>query len=292
MEVLSNVVVLSILAGTMIFLGLPVARLESVTPSRKAFLNALSGGILLFLIIDLLGHARELPWEVTTTDTAEPQSWSLVLLLITLFVGGLGVGYLLLTYLQRRWERGSAGFGPGTMAHRTRDHLLNVQARHASIFIAIAIGLYNFAQGLGIGQAGRFTVPTAVGSPEGVLLLLVGFALHNATKGLAVASPLIGQRPDWNHLLAVGVVAGAPTVVGTVVGATFWNPYVFVGVLTVAAGAMIFAIRRLWNVGERLDLRKPILWGVPAGFITAVITMIALEISHYSLPELMSTYWL
>lgn len=290
MEVLSNVVALSILAGTMIFLGLPLARLENVTPSRKAFLNALSIGILLYLTLDLLGHARELPWEVITAATAEPPS--LALLLIVLFLGGIGAGFTFLMYLQRRWNRKSPALDSGILARTTRDRIVNVQARHASILIAAAIGLYNFAQGLGIGQAGRFTIPTAVGSPDDVLLLLIGFALHNAAKGVAMASPLVGQRPDWKQLLTVGVVAGAPTVVGTVIGATFWNPYVFVGVLTVAAGAVMFAMRILWTLSYQPVLRKPILWGVPAGFVTAVITMIALEISHYSLPELMSTYWL
>src|SRR2546427_9884039 len=45
------------IAGLTIFLGLPMALLQSVSPRKKGFLNALSMGILVFLISDVLANA-------------------------------------------------------------------------------------------------------------------------------------------------------------------------------------------------------------------------------------------
>ena len=42
------------IAGFTIFLGLPVAALQHLSPKKKGFLNAFAIGILVFLIIDVL----------------------------------------------------------------------------------------------------------------------------------------------------------------------------------------------------------------------------------------------
>src|SRR5438093_10492996 len=47
------------LAGFTIFLGLPVARLKGLSTGVKGFLNAISIGILLFLLVEVLPVARE-----------------------------------------------------------------------------------------------------------------------------------------------------------------------------------------------------------------------------------------
>ena len=50
---------LGLLAGGTIFLGLPVARLRDVTTRTKAFLNAVSTGVLIFLLVEITGHLLE-----------------------------------------------------------------------------------------------------------------------------------------------------------------------------------------------------------------------------------------
>lgn len=289
MELLGNRVFLSTLAGAMVFLGLPLARLRSPRPSVTAFLYALSTGILLFLFLDLMGHARELPWEVLTTASGE-YSREFALLLVIVSIAGLGVGLLILRFLKRRWGRSSAGIHPEGGADLDSGWLTKEQVLRIGTLIAVSIGLYNFAQGLSIGEAGRFTIPTAIGSGQGELLLLVGFALHNAIKGVAIAGPLAGHQTPANHLLILGVVGGGPTVLGMLIGASFWAPIVFVGVLTIGAGATLFVIFDTLTLERRLGSWKRITAGLLAGFIVATITTIALEMSHYSLPELMSTY--
>ena len=52
-----QLLLLGAIAGFTIFLGLPVARLQHLSPKKKGFLNAIAIGILVFLIIDVFSHA-------------------------------------------------------------------------------------------------------------------------------------------------------------------------------------------------------------------------------------------
>jgi len=58
----AQLLLLGAIAGFTIFLGLPLAILQNVSPRKKGFLNALSIGILLFLVIDVFSHA----WNTAT----------------------------------------------------------------------------------------------------------------------------------------------------------------------------------------------------------------------------------
>jgi zinc transporter ZupT len=83
--------------------------------------------------------------------------------------------------------------------------------------IAISIGLHNLGEGLAIGSA------YAVGALAVGAALVVGFALHNTTEGLAIVAPLTDQRPPIRSLIGLGAVAGAPAILGVVIGAAVDN---------------------------------------------------------------------
>src|SRR2546426_345789 len=53
----ARTVVLGAIAGSTIFLGLPIGRLRNPRPRLKALLNAVSAGILVFLLFDILKEA-------------------------------------------------------------------------------------------------------------------------------------------------------------------------------------------------------------------------------------------
>jgi hypothetical protein len=57
------------------------------------------------------------------------------------------------------------------------------------------------------------------------VLLDIGFALHNGTEGFGIVAPLAGEgdRPSWGFLLAMGLIGGGPTFVGTALGAAPWG---------------------------------------------------------------------
>ena len=55
----TSVLTLGFLAGGTIFLGLPIAWLRRVSPKTKGFLNAISTGVLIFLLVEMAGHLLE-----------------------------------------------------------------------------------------------------------------------------------------------------------------------------------------------------------------------------------------
>jgi zinc transporter, ZIP family len=63
----------------------------------------------------------------------------------------------------------------------------------------------------------------AVGALAVGAALVVGFALHNLTEGLAIVAPLTNQRPPIRSLIGLGAVAGAPAILGAVIGAAVDN---------------------------------------------------------------------
>src|SRR5574340_1150009 len=97
-----QLLLLGAIAGFTIFLGLPVAVLQNLSPKKKGFLNAFALGILVFLIIDVFSHA----WESATsaaTDAAAGKAplGDAVIDLIALF-GGIAIGLLGLVLYEHR----------------------------------------------------------------------------------------------------------------------------------------------------------------------------------------------
>lgn len=77
-------------------------------------------------------------------------------------------------------------------------------------------------------------------------LLVVGFALHNTTEGLAVVSPLSAEQPSLRSLALLGLIAGGPVVLGAWIGSLAANPTLVALLLGVAAGAIVQVILRIW----------------------------------------------
>ena len=78
--------------------------------------------------------------------------------------------------------------------------------------IAAAIGMHNFAEGLAIGVSAR------AGAISLATVLIIGFALHNATEGFGIVGPLGDVTPSWKWLGLAGLIGGGPTFVGSMVG--------------------------------------------------------------------------
>jgi ZIP family zinc transporter len=70
-------------------------------------------------------------------------------------------------------------------------------------------------------------------------LLVVGFALHNGTEGFGIVAPLAADqaRPGWSFLLALGLIGGGPTVLGTLIGHQFDSDVLSVAFLTLAGSS-------------------------------------------------------
>lgn len=104
--------------------------------------------------------------------------------------------------------------------------------RRLALLIATGIGMHNLGEGLAIGSA------YAIGSLALGATLIVGFAVHNTTEGLAIVTPLAKERPALGRLALLGLLAGAPAILGTLIGATVYQPTLAAFLLGLGAGAV------------------------------------------------------
>jgi ZIP family zinc transporter len=266
----TQTILLGAIAGFTIFLGLPVGRVPIASQASRAFLNALSAGILVFLLFDILAHATEPVEEALTEAKAGEATWGTFAGLSLVYALGFGAGLLGLLYATRSWKpRPRASIGPGAMAatEPATQQPAAEAALRVGMSIAIGIGLHNFSEGLAVGQAAK------AGELSLAVLLIIGFALHNATEGFGIVGPLAAAkvRPSWGWLGLAGLVGGGPTFLGTVIGTRFDSVFVFVGCLALAAGAILYVLGELLPVGRRLSWEVT-LWGLLAGFLLGVAT--------------------
>jgi len=278
---------LGLVAGVTIVLGLPVGRLRKPAPSLKLLLNAVAIGVLLFLVWDVLSAAWE-PIDAALANVHEGKGGlGEAIGYGALATVGLAVGLLSLVWYEswmgRQVARVGRPQGPGAMTVGETTSPRGIAswsaARRLSLLIAVGIGLHNFAEGLAIGQS------AASGEIGLALMLVIGFGLHNATEGFGVVAPLAGDlddegtpvRPSWGFLLTLGLIAGGPTFLGTLVGHGFTSEPVSVVFLTLAAGSILYVVCQLISIAgkaRRTDLLAyGLLIGLFAGFFTdAIVT--------------------
>jgi ZIP family zinc transporter len=260
-----QIVALGGIAGATIFLGLPLGRMRSVRPAITLFLSAMATGILLFLLWDVLTASVEPVEEALEEGEYGTFSWYALLL-----GGGFAVGLLSLAlydgWLRRRRSLTMLGAGAASIAeyHVEKHHLVTMSPSHwLAAFIATGIGLHNFSEGLAIGQSG------AAGELSLAIALIIGFGLHNATEGFGIVAPLTGdkERPSWAFLLALGVIGGAPTFLGTIVGQAWVNTAVSILFLALAAGSILYVIIELISICTRFAAKELMLTGILFGLV-------------------------
>jgi zinc transporter ZupT len=125
------------------------------------------------------------------------------------------------------WLRGRRGTADGEGGR------VAAAGYRAAFLVALGIGLHNLGEGLAIGSA------YAVGSLALGATLVVGFALHNTTEGLAIVAPVAQERQaSVRRLALLGLLAGAPAVLGAWIGASAYNPSLAALMFGVGAGAI------------------------------------------------------
>jgi len=191
--------------------------IRRIPPAWLRVVMALTVGLLAFLAIDATLEGLALAGE-------GPQAFGGAALV---FVGA-AVAFLVLTAVsswlaERRRRREDAGASGASLA----------------MLIAVGIGLHNLGEGLAIGTA-YTTGALALGA-----FLVVGFALHNTTEGLAIVAPIARTRPSLGRLAALGLIAGAPAVLGAWIGASAFNTSIAAFLFGAGAGAIVQVIVQL-----------------------------------------------
>jgi hypothetical protein len=64
---------------------------------------------------------------------------------------------------------------------------------------------------------------------------------------------------------------------GTVVGISFQNLYVYVALLALAAGAIVYVVAELLNTGRKLGAWEITIWGALGGILLGVGTELVIK---------------
>ena len=221
--------------------------IRRVPPAWLRALMALTVGLLAFLAIDATLEGLEL------AGTGSQAFGGAALVLV-----GAAVSYLLLSgvsaWLAQRRRAAAAAGAPGASL---------------ALLVAVGIGLHNLGEGVAIGAA------YSLGALALGAFLVVGFALHNTTEGLAIVAPIARQQPSLRRLVGLGLIAGAPAVLGAWIGAAAFNSSLAAFLFGFGAGAIVQVIVQLAPAlrdDEGRTLHPAAVAGLLAGFAVMFAT--------------------
>ncbi|HEX2435398.1 MAG TPA: hypothetical protein VHI76_01985 [Solirubrobacterales bacterium] len=273
----AETVLLGGLAGITIYLGLPFGRLSMVSGRARVALAMFAVGVLAFLFAEVLVHGFELVEEAVEGYAEGEQGIGEGIGLLSLFAAGFAAGTAGLAMLERwmrprsREPRMSGGATDAMTVEQARtlaggERSARDLALRTGMTIAAAIGLHNFAEGLAIG------VSASTGEIGLATVLIVGFALHNATEGFGIIGPLGDVRPSWTWLAVAGLIGGGPVFLGAIVGYNVTSEPLELAFYALSAGAILYVIGEVWTSVRKLGHRELGLWMLAAGLFVGALT--------------------
>jgi ZIP family zinc transporter len=245
----------------------------------------ISVGILAFLFVEVMEHGFSIVEEPVEELGAGHAEWGEAIGYTLMFGIGLFAGLVGLTHFERRWGRRSAASLPPIAGGSAEALALpqgealaafevasaRAKALRTGVVIAGAIGLHNFAEGLAIGvsaKSGEIGLAT---------VLIIGFAIHNATEGFGIVGPLGAVKPSWRWLIAVGLIGGAPTFLGSIVGYHVTSRPLELAFYALAGGALLYVIGEIWNGVRKLGHRELAMWFLFVGVMIGLLTELVVE---------------
>lgn len=229
-----------------IYLGIALALvlLKKITRSWEGYLVGIATGVLVYLFFDLMHEAVEL------TGAKDLFSW-------VAFLGSLLAGFVGLVAIENQ-QQGRNRSEPSKL--------------FLPYMIALGMGLHNLGEGLAIGAS--FTQGQWVLSG----LLVLGFALHNGTEGFAIIGSTGKTLPSAKDIVLMGIVAGVPTCLGTLVSGIAVSPYFTLMFYALAAGSLLYVIFSLVTIFYTAMRRMQCAWGVFSGITLMFVTAMLLSI--------------
>jgi ZIP family zinc transporter len=209
--------------------------LKRLSTNKYNFFLSLTAGLLVFLGIDSLIEAN----EIAAKNVAGAFNGQILIAMVTI------VSFLALLYASAKLvERSTTKYTkltPTTSSTPTSSSSYPTAMRQQqlaqpiaiALMIAMGIGLHNLGEGLAIGAA------VSLGEAALSTFLIVGFALHNTTEGLAIVAPMAKSGTVMiRKLIVMGIIAGAPAIVGSWIGGFLYSPLAAIIFLSIGAGAI------------------------------------------------------
>lgn len=239
--------------------------LKRLSLGKYMFFLSLTAGLLLFLGIDALIEANEL-----AAKNVAGLFHSQVLIATVTVVSFLALLYLSGKLLQKGSDKSTTSLSLSPSSGKIMSSSFGM-----ALMVAVGIGLHNLGEGLAIGGS-MVAGEVALGA-----FLIVGFTIHNTTEGLAIISPLAREKPRLTQLVALGLVAGAPAILGAWIGGFVALPIASVVFLAVGAGAVFQVVYAIFsyasmqansNGNRNKLLTGPVVAGIAAGMLVMYLT--------------------
>jgi zinc transporter ZupT len=206
------------------------------------FLMAATAGLLIFLGVDTLVEALEVAADVPSSFQG---------------IGLIGIGsvatFLLLDAISRRQTE--------ITGSETERRLA------VAMMIAIGIGFHNLGEGLAIGAAYN------VGEIALGTFLVVGFIIQNITEGLGIIAPVLRDRPSLGRLALMGLIGGAPAIVGAWIGGYTPSPFLAVLFLAIGTGAIFEVVYEIAKLIQKDTVREAMPMTVFSGVLTGMLLL-------------------
>lgn len=206
------------------------------------FLLALTAGLLIFLGLDALAEALEQAGGVPGPFQG---------------IGLIGIGAVATFFLLEAITQRQATTGKGEASQRLS----------LAYMIALGIGLHNLGEGLAIGAAYNLG-EIALGA-----FLVVGFIIQNITEGLGIIAPVLRDRPGLGNLALMGLIGGAPAIVGAWIGGFAPSPTLAVLFLAIGAGAVFEVIYEVAKLIRKDTARQPLPLTVFSGVLAGMLLL-------------------
>ena len=206
--------------------------IKRLSINRYNFFLSLTAGLLVFLGIDALIESN----EITAESIAGTFNGQVLIAMVTIF-SFLALLYTSEKLIQHAIMKSSTNsksplqVSSSSSASTTQQQMVKPFA--IALMISIGIGLHNLGEGLAIGAA------VVLGEVALSTFLIVGFTLHNTTEGLAIVAPMAKSgRVMIGKLVAMGMIAGVPTIIGAWIGGFLYSPIAAIIFLSIGAGAI------------------------------------------------------
>jgi zinc transporter ZupT len=205
------------------------------------FLMAVTIGLLVYLGLDTFVEALDQAAQVPSAYQG---------------IGLIGIGaigtYMLLEMID----------GPKSSDRSEASQRLSIAWR-----IALGIGVHNLGEGLAIGAAYN------VGEIALGTFLVVGFIIQNITEGLGIISPIVRDRPTIGQLALLGLIGGAPAIIGAWIGGYTPSPFLSVLFLAIGTGAIFQVAVEIAKIVQKDTVKQPMPGFIFSGVMTGMLML-------------------
>ena len=260
MDVSANVgmaLALTAIAGLSTGIGSTIAyfiRKPKIT--YLSFSLGVSAGVMIYIsFMELLPEASE----------AVGEFWGLAAFFMG--IGVIGLIDMLIPEPENPHE--FAGIDEPAVVHKENSRLMRT-----GLFMALAIGIHNFPEGLA-------TFASALGNVKLGVFIAIAIAIHNIPEGIAVSVPIFYATGNKNKAFFYSFLSGVSEPVGAIVGYLILMPFLTAGVLAglmaFVAGVMIYiSLDELLPMAHRYGHGHLVIAGIVTGMFIMAVSLLLL----------------